>query len=290
MRLVFLQACLLLSASRALAQANPTIAYVGAKSAINVSNSDGSSATKLSLTGTRPSLAPGGSGTTADPWRLVYEPSTCHISTANLVLVKGTPTAQNITILPTPLAGQACESEWSPSGSSIVYAEGFTNLRPSSIWTILPNGNNETDLYDGQPGNVVVWPTWKSDGSKIAFVEMGENPPYDCSIKVMDSDGLNVTTVLPPDQLYYIQGLEWARTKDMLIFSSEDSKGNDYIYTLDISVPGAVPQKVAQGKSPSFSPDDSSFIYATSSIFSFDLATGKTKTLIRNADSPYRKR
>jgi hypothetical protein len=269
-----------------MAQANPAITYV-TKGTVSVSNADGSNATKLSVNGSRPSFGPSGNGTTGNPYHIVFEPTLCALSTADVTIVNGVPKSSNVKSVPTPLATQACAPQWSPAGDKIVYGEAFTNQQPSSIWTISTDGTNETSLYDAASGNIAAWPTWNSDGSKIAFVEQGANPPYDTTIKVMDSNGQNVVEVLAEDTLYYIRYLDWARTKNTLVFQAEAANGATNIYTLDISTPGTQPQFVTTGNTPTWSPTDSFIAFVSgTSISSYEFATHRTKSLIKSATNP----
>jgi Tol biopolymer transport system component len=230
-------------------------------------NADGTNLKTLSFSGTIPAWSPDGrqialyTGPYAQPWG---------ISVADISVVNGVPKASNIRFL---VAGM--RQEWSPLGDEIAYG----NQTENQILVVPATGGTPTALYTVPSGTAIVRdPTWKSDGSKIAFVEITFPPgvPSQFFLKVLDRASGVVSTVLSTGHDYLFNP-EWSRTSDVLAYERYIG-GIEKIYTLNLST-GAT-SFIVDGYYPSWSPDDSKLVYSTgSAIKTITLATRAVKLL-----------
>ena len=131
--------------------ANPVLAYGAAlpsgTCALWCSNADGSNATQLVTTGntyTLPSWAPGGSGTAADPYRIVFEGARCRMHRVDVIVdpTTGRPAASNHVDLDArfDVPAKSCEPAWSPKGDQIAFGDGKVGAAgdPSRLWVVDP--------------------------------------------------------------------------------------------------------------------------------------------------------
>jgi Tol biopolymer transport system component len=189
---------------------------------------------------------------------------------------------------------------WSPDGDVIafpkrVFDPSLGHDAPREIRTITATGESETTLYTASEGHRVLYPTWRSDASQMAFRE--QDTSGDHSIKVLD-----LTLPVGPDNPETVYGpvgdsitmLDWARTKDTLAYNSMGPDDLTAIYTLDLTEPDPTPQFVvgSESGSPSWSPDDEQIVHYKGdfsrggrlkgwNVWQFDFATGEDTKLAK---------
>jgi Tol biopolymer transport system component len=101
--------------------------------------------------------------------------------------------AKNVKMKQVTTVGENFDPEWSPDGSTIVYAS--TERGPNScIWLVDADGGNRRMINQPESYYEYSKPTWSPDGSRIAFISSGFGGGYIC---VMNSDGGNVTKITP---------------------------------------------------------------------------------------------
>lgn len=184
--------------------------------------------------------------------------------------------------------GQAGRPAWSPLGNEIVVvADPYGS---SSLAVIPPTGGSLQVIYTPSPGSSVDFPTWRFDGTRIAFKEADAAGVR--SIKVLDRATLTISASYVPS-VTDILWLDWARTKDVLAFSDATDKfpgkGQD-VFTFDLTT-GALTLVVTEARVPSWSPGDAKLVYAKNfsykrSIVVLDFSSGTTKTLAKSGDFP----
>jgi Tol biopolymer transport system component len=256
--------------------ADPAIAYVvqGSFDKLRVMNEDGTNITTIykarGAIFSMPSWSPDGGSIV---WR--HAPNTKVI---DVVVVDGEPQGKNLRILTDndDCGGAGCyPSSWSPEGDVISAYSGGNDGR--SLFLIHADGSGSPEVvYTSPVGRRVTFSTFSADGNRIAFheEEVGGTNDY---IKILNRTTEEVTTVLTltfTDAGTVIQFLDWARTKDAIAYSIRPWTNNDKtIYTFDLS-PGSTPVFVADGWSPSWSPDDSKLVFDDSnSVRTIDLST-----------------
>ena len=214
---------------------------------------------------------------------------------------------------------------WSPDGKSIVFADNLQVARIDITWdnvtqtfgganfTILSKGwdpawsplGNEIAFYTSQ-GNIAlvpaaggpvqilyrppsgfraIWPTWSSDGTRIAFLEAEGWEWNNSAFKILDRATGTVTGTLLPGTSGFIRFLDWAR-EGMEAIAFEWDGG---IFTLDLTTEQVV--HVTPGASPSWSPDNTKILfvsYETSGphISIIDLASGSIQILEKGGWNP----
>ena len=266
--------------------ANPVIVYLNRDGAIEVANVDGSAKTVLRTNGSnrRPTWAPGGDGTTLNPWHIVYEYTICN-QLKQFTLVKtnsGGLTAGSDVDISTSFAGQACAVDISPVADRLVFGEGPTEpgFLPSSLWTMNVNGGSEFDVKDAPDGSTITWATYNSDGTKIAFAIDG---PSSSSIETIDSNGANLAPVLSTGGRF----LEWSPDGHFLAFSAGGGSSVEGVYILDMITPGSTPVRLVSGSGATWSADNSQLAFnATTGVSVIDISTHKITSLVKGAHHP----
>ena len=82
-------------------------------------------------------------------------------------------------------AGNDSYASWSPDGSKLAFWTARNSV--GEIWTMDPNGANQSDLMSGAIGDDGFAPDWSADGTKIAFTHDG--------VRVMNANGSNKVLV-----------------------------------------------------------------------------------------------
>jgi Tol biopolymer transport system component len=237
----------------------PDLVFRDSRGGLSVINQDGSGSTKILASGAYAEWGPGGSGTQADPYKLVYEPTPGSglIGLAGVYLDnRGKPVAGNVSTISAAFA--AFWPTYSPAGDRVAFVESRPNNN-AAISSIATNGSNEIEHYAAPVGSTLFDPLYSADGSKIAFIEYVIGNPSTASVKEVDMLG-NVTTLVPPGTFGGIWSIDLSSNQKL---GMEASDGNNHykVYTLDLSIPGANPVYIADGEGIAFSPDGSKLAY-----------------------------
>ncbi len=254
--------------------ADPAITFFN--NGLWVMNADGSNPALVTTSGgLQPSWAPFGKGSSSDPYAIAFSSASCQIARIDVAVVAGAPVGSNFQTLANPFAGCEQYAAWSPKGDSVAVSElPRSSGAPSALWLLAAAGGSGARLvYAAPPNYLVQWSAWSPDGSRIAFVEEDDSGPccsYPRSIKVVDVQTRAVTVVLAPGSMSAPRFVDWARTKDVLVFEAEGRRTN-FLYTLNLNPLGA-PIQLAGGSFPTWSPDDSKVAYQGINVV--DVATG----------------
>jgi len=203
----------------------------------------------------------------------------------DVIVVDGKPQGSNLQQLVSDVDCHLCTSAaWSPLGDEIVYVAGDETSNNWWIYAIPAEGGTPQMVYEGNEIGINLRSlTWSSDGTRIAFIET-EMSTGDKCIKIIERATSTVTHTLLKG-LYDLGGVDWARGLDTLVFFAE---GPTMIYTMDIDTETPIP--IVEGKSPSWSPDNTEFVYVTSGrkseISIFDMTTGETTKLTKGGGMP----
>jgi Tol biopolymer transport system component len=256
----------------------PDLVFRNSGGGLSVINQDGSGSTQILRSGAYPEWGPGGSGTQADPYKLVYQPAPgCGaINLAGVYLdSRGKPAVGNISSI--NAAFGACWPTYSPQGDRVAFVESRPNNNPA-ISSIAINGSNEIVHYAPPIGSTVIDPVYSPDGSKIAFIEFVMGNASTASVKEVDMLG-NVTTLVPSGSFGGIWSIDLSSNEKL---GMEISDGNNHykVYTLDLSTPGANPVYIADGEGVAFSPDGSKIAYTGTGSKNLYVFDGSSSTLI----------
>jgi len=258
--------------------ADPAIAFVvdpGPRSGweLRVANADGSNVSTIHSSASlpiQPSWSPDGRSiafsTNGDIWVI------------DVVLVSGVPTGTNARVLLAQTPGTNLNYPgWSPLGDEIAFGRGQDDGSCCSTLELVPATGGTSDVvHTTPPGVGVLWPTWNPDATEIAFVSGG-------LIWAVDIATRTAEVLFTPPQ--YPEALDWARTHDMLAFSS--FTGNQVgVYTLEIST--EILTRVADGRRPTWSPNDTEILFENQSgkLAKVNLATGNVTNLRIGGGSP----
>jgi WD40 repeat protein len=235
----------------------PDLVFRNSGGGLSVVNQDGSGSIQILRSGSDPEWGPGGSGTQADPYKLVYEPSSGVIGLAGVYLdSRGKPVARNISAISAAFA--AFWPTYSPAGDRVAFVEDRPNNNPA-ISSVAIDGSNEIVHYVPPVGSFLLDPVYSPDGTKIAFIEFVGGNTSTASVKEVDMLG-NVTTLVPSGSFGGIWSIDLSSNQKL---GMEVSDGNNHykVYTLDLSTPGANPVYIADGEGVAFSPDGSKIAY-----------------------------
>jgi hypothetical protein len=263
----------------------PDLVFRDSRGGLSVINQDGSGSTKIFSSGAYPEWGPGGSGTQANPYKVVYEPSPGSgvIGLAGVYLdSRGKPVAANISSISAAFA--AFWPTYSPAGDRVAFVESRPNNN-AAISSIATDGSNEIEHYAAPVGSTLFDPVYSPDGSKIAFIEFVINGST-ASVKEVDMLG-NVTTLVAPGTFARIWSIDISSNQKL---GMEVSDGNNHykVYTLDLSTPGANPIYIADGEGVAFSPDGSKIAYTGIGGRNLYIFDGSSSSLIFRgfADEP----
>ena len=167
--------------------------------------------------------------------------------------------------------------QWSPGRDEIALTLETFEASNGTWWGVIaladPSGFN-ADLVPiyAEPNAVVDYPTWNADGTKLAFVWSPWGDTQTEIIKILDRETGEVTTAASwtPAGVGLSGGrfawLDWAKIQDpgnmMFAFGSYYPAGEWQIFTVDLAE--GSPQAVAraEGRTPSWSPDDEYIVYS----------------------------
>lgn len=266
---------------------NPEIAY--SNGGLSVMNSDGSNQVLL-VPGDwlgNPTWAPAAKDATR--FRIAYS----DINLGQVRIVAFTTTGGVVRASPsTLLIPGGSEPAWSPLGDEIAYVDEVDGVW--GVWLTDTTGSTRTLLPQTVTPAGVMRPTWRSDGLALAFWQ-DRNPngptPEHKRIQIVTRAGRNDpwseprTVYLDPDPSAG-NSLDWARTKNELVFTSGYYGGAPI---LRIAVPApldsipAAADTLGTGVRPSWSPDDRYLVYYGPGITKLEITTRATTLLLRRA-------
>lgn len=264
---------------------NPQIAY--SNGGLIVMNADGTNQVQL-VPGDwigNPTWAPAAAGATR--FRIAYS----DITLGQVRLVSFTTTGGVVRPGPsTLLVPGGAEPAWSPLGDEVAYVAEVNGMW--GIWITDTTGGTRTLIPQTASPVQVMRPTWRGDGLALAFWQdrdpNGPTPAHK-QIQVITRAGRNEpwsdarTVYLDPDPSAG-NSLDWARTKDELVFTAGYYGGAPI---LRIAVPAplspipAAADTLGTGLRPSWSPDDRYLVYYGPGVTKLEIATGATALLTR---------
>jgi hypothetical protein len=264
---------------------NPEIAYTDG--GLVVVNADGSNLTLL-VPGNwvgNPTWAPALPGATR--FRIAYSDiDLTEVDVVDLTTVGGVKAGT-----PRRLATGA-EPAWSPLGDEIAYTADLPDGR-RAIFTMDTLGGNQAPIPQTALPGYVMRPTWRKDGLALAFWQDRDPNGPDSTVKQIriitratrqDPWSEPRTVYRDPDPAAG-NSLDWARTKDALVFTA-GYYGGAPVLLLTLTSPDLLPTKtkadtVSRGVRPSWSPDDRYLVYYGNGLTRFELATRTSTQLAR---------
>ncbi len=136
---------------------------------------------------------------------------------------------------------------------------------------------------------------WSPDGRHIAFDELADVFTAESSLQVMDADGTHPRQLVPKqDGDSYVA--DWSPDSKRVLYSLADPGGEHMprgLWTVRIDGRGKRRLAMPAGAgAATWSPDGSTIVFVTgdtaedSSVYLFDVRTGRSRLLVRNGDSP----
>jgi dipeptidyl aminopeptidase/acylaminoacyl peptidase len=148
-----------------------------------------------------------------------------------------------------------------------------TGTAHRAIYSMNPDGSNQTNLTNTTNGDLAETPAWSPDGSKIAFISLRDSI-YD--IFIMNADGTNQTRITNP---MVERDPTWSPDGTKIAFSgSQDANEDIYTMNADGSNPVRLTTDPADDTDPTWSPD------GTKIAFSTDRNEGVHEIYTMNAD------
>ena len=200
--------------------------------------------------------------------------------------------------------------QWSPDGTEIA-AILYDFFQPQAWVVIIPEegipcGSLPDEMYPLDYGWLESSVSWSSDGSQFAFLEGHEDGHY---LQIVDRSALSSMNsyrmVSPPDfpEGHGPVSLDWQRRLGSFQFalhtySDEAKEETVWLLTVDeeSNPPVAVAEEVAEGQSPTWSPDDSQLLFGGSPAWwgsgvltRVTIATGGTEVLGSGYDPDWRR-
>ena len=253
--------------------ADPAIVYrnVGGDAYIHVANADGSNNVTVLHRGYTPSWGPSGTGTVEDPHRFVCTDWSETQLLTYRVWVDGSGTRSEID----QVLAVVAESDWvaTPawSGTRIAYMyrkDWQTGADPATIQLIDAAGGTPIQVYEAAPGMSILRMAWFHDGTRLAISEQERGNQANSRIRVLNTADGSVTEALPAGIVGPLGAISMGRTKDVVVFHARASaKTKDwkfFLYTLDLTIPGALPVRLVEGVHPAWSPDDTKIVFRDS--------------------------
>ena len=254
--------------------ADPAIAYLEGGN-LKVMNEDGSNQTTVFTSstthlGATPSWS-------RDGRRLAFavsEPENSiawRLKTIDLDIVNGIPVGS----LPTTQSpDQVFDFAWSPTANIIAFAGGCGSDEPDGrcgdgdtqyLITVPADGSMDTTVvYEAPAGESPSYPTWNSDGSKIAFTTGRDGFNVLRILTLADAPTQNAPPLIDEGDFYWISFPAWSRDGTRIAFRGmETSESDPAVYIVDAT--SGLPREPVLSQpyylgSFSWSPDDSKLV------------------------------
>jgi Tol biopolymer transport system component len=192
---------------------------------------------------------------------------------------------------PRLLTASGREPAWSPLGDEIAYLRAGPG-GGVGIWITDPAGTAPAPVYEppASEGRTFMRPTWRADGLALAFWEdRSPTSPEHKKIQVVtrasraEPWSTPTTKYLDPNPSAG-NALDWARTKNVLVFTDGTYAGSA-IELLNLDSLSAGVDTVGIGLRPSWSPDDRYLVYygRRGAVTRLEVATGAITTLARES-------
>jgi len=297
--------------------ADPVLAYINAKSKLEVSNIDGSANTVLPTPTTPrvPYWSPAGKGTTSEPYHIFY--SNCSTITEINVAVNnnGVPTVVGDPIVfaydvELQIDYEECVSNglsFSPDGAFIYYGT-YPWQRPAAIYRLPLNtttgeatGNAElVTAVGGVEEYEIPWLDVSPDGNKIVFNRDLYSAPYTSSMGLVDMTQQKVNNELPVTPLVDAGAggwMEWKPDCAFLPANGSDVVAFDYVGGISYivlsntgNIVGNIHELIAPNNNgfgvnePSWSPDGNMISYFDGDgVKLYDQTALTSQLLVRHA-------
>ena len=171
---------------------------------------------------------------------------------------------------------------WSPEGDRLAFTAPGPE-RGADIWIVNLDGTGLRNLTQGRPGTQESSPTWRSDGSLIAFESISFDDPSDSDIEVVGADGTGRRTVVggPSNDA----APAWSPAGSELLFVSPRSGGVE-LWTTDENAAGPYRLPAGAGASgPAWTPDGAKIVFSSvGDLYSVD-ADGTSMMRLGRSDS-----
>jgi hypothetical protein len=128
---------------------------------------------------------------------------------------------------------------WSPDASELMYSA--FNGSDWEIWHAVPDvngsGTTQTRISDGTAPHTGFVCSWSSTG-RIAYSRTVSGLCFE--ILAMNSDGSNVTTIVPTPGKGFVEWARWSPSGSFLAYMYDDGRGNDDVHRIAANGTGDV--------------------------------------------------
>jgi Tol biopolymer transport system component len=171
------------------------------------------------------------------------------------------------------LGAELWDADWSPDGSHLVTAMGCAAACDYIGAFTLDVATGQTRQLTHEPTTGVTAVAWSPDGTKIAYVQVGQ-------IYVTDPKGSRVGFVQMAG--HTARSVSWSPDSTQIVFADADGRGNVYVVGLN----GSAPRLVVRGAEPAWSPDGTRIAFRRDCTLWVTSVNGSRTTQIADLGSP----